>query len=248
MKKIFILLLALTLLLSLVSCAGNNGTESKGSTTSKSTTSESKDSASKDENSKTTEESGTEISFTLQNVTDYTYKSIQISKAGKNAWGENLISAPVQSNKSADIKIKLPESDELMFDLLATKEDGEALTFNYLNLSEATEKGGTITLYISEGGSQNAYFNPPYTEPTLTLDSAPIKTKYKVGEEYDPTGFSATYTDEDGESITLGYEDVKFIVSKTVEITKGRPFTTAGTKVVVVTYEGLEVEFELIVE
>lgn len=103
-------------------------------------------------------------------------------------------------------------------------------------------------MYKNPNTPEAAQFSKPYVEPTLTIDSTPTKLKYKVGEAYDPSGFSATYTDEDGESIKLTADDVSFIVSGTVEITAGRPFTAAGKKVVVVHYSGLQQQFELVVE
>ena len=256
MKKLLALLFALTFILAFASCSNDTGSNSKGETTSKtqgSTTSDSKDTASKDtsskdDNSKAVENTGKEISFTLQNVSDVSFKSVTISEADKKAWSDNLITATIKSGTSATIKIKLPTTGDLVFDVQATEENGEAIIFKHLDLSEATDKGGSIALYISEGGGADAYFNPPYTEPTLTLNSAPTKVKYKVGEAYDPTGFSATYIDEDGNETKLGPNDVKFIVSKTVEITAGRAFTSAGKKAVVVEHNGLKIEFELVVE
>ncbi len=232
MKKILALLFALSLIFVFASCGDDKPSESNGGSPSKSSQSD-----------------GKEMTFTLQNSSDFTYKSIVISVADKKDWSKNLIAEEIKPNASTTVKIIMPtNSEERDFDLLATDTNGETTTFKFLNLSEATEKGGTITLYISEGGGANAFFQPPYTEPTLTIDSTPTKLKYKVGEEYDPTGFSATYTDEDGVTTTIGASDVKFIVSKTVEITAGRAFTTAGKKVVVVEYSGLKADFELVVE
>lgn len=260
MKKILALLFALTFIFVFSSCADEQPTSSKGDTISKTqgnATSDSKDvvsdsketsSDSKDTTSKSTENTGKEISFKLFNESGLSFKSIEVSKENKNDWSDNLISAKIDNYKNTTIKIKLPSTGDLVFDVQATAENGEATIFKNLDLSEATEKGGTITLYVGEGGGADAFFNPPYTEPTLTLNSAPTKSKYKVGEAYDPTGFSATYVDEDENETKLGPDDVKFIVSKTVEITAGRAFTTAGKKAVVVEHEGLKIEFELIVE
>ena len=246
MKKFLVLLFALTIILSFASCGGDKQpSNSKGDATSNT---QGNTSGSTDTTSKITDNTGKEISFTLHNTTELTFKSVTISEADKKDWSDNLISASIKPYEKATVKIKLPEAENVQFELLATEENGEATKFMLFNLSEATEKGGTITLYISEGGGADAYFEAPYTEPTLTLNSAPTKAKYKVGEAYDPTGFSATYIDEEGNETKLGPDDVKFIVSKTVEITAGRAFTTAGKKAVVVQHEGLEIEFELVVE
>lgn len=193
---------------------------------------------------------GTEVTFTLFNGTEYDFKSIAISEAGKENWSKNLLSEKIEKHANVKVKItiKLDSDSPRQFDLLGTTPDGETFVFQYLDLSECTEKGGNIGLAMTEAGDAMALFSSPENEPTLVLDSAPTKLNYKVGEEFDPSGFAATYTDDQGEEVELDYEDVKFMVSGTVELTAGRPFQSAGTKVVVFHYEGLTGEFELVVE
>lgn len=232
MKKFLALLFALTFIFVLASCNEETPSDSQG-----------------DKSSDSQQSSEKVITFTLQNTTDFSYKSVTVSASEKNKWSDNLLVETIKPYASATIKINLPtNTEEREFDLLATDTNGKTTKFLFLNLSEATEKGGTISLYINEGGGAHAYFEEPYNEPTLTIDSTPTKLKYKVGEGYDPAGFSATYTDEDGVSKKISAGDVKFVVSNTVEITAGRAFVSAGKKVVVVEYMGLKQQFELVVE
>lgn len=231
MKKFLALLFALTFIFVFAACGDEELPDSQGGAPSGS------------------QEDTIEITFTLQNMSDLDFKSLSISEADKKKWSENLLTETIKAYSSASIKIKVPtNAQELQFDLLATDTNGETTTFRFLDLSEATEKGGTIALAINEGGGGGAFFEQPYTEPTLTLDSAPTKLKYKIGEGYDPSGFSATYIGEDGAETKVGADDVKFIVSNTVELTAGRPFVSAGKKVVVFEYFGLKQQFELVVE
>lgn len=245
MKKFLALLFTLTLAFVMASCGEDQQSDSQvdtGSNSSIDTTSN----AQGDTTSKST--TGKEMTLTLQNISDVPFKSVSISEAGKKKY-ESLFSGTMKPGDKASIKIKVPTSAEKrQFDLVATDTNGQKITFNVLDLSELTEKGGTISLYISEGGGAMADFQQPYNEPTLTIDSNPTKLKYKVGEKYDPSGFSATYTDEEGVATKIDADDVKFVVSNTVEITAGRAFTTAGKKVVVVQYSGHKQQFELVVE
>lgn len=232
MKKILILTFAFVLCFALVSCGGNKASNSD--TTAPSGTSGS---------------AGSEVTVSLFNATEYDFTSVAISKADKKQWGENLLSGTLKSYTETTIKLKVPTgSDDQTYDVLAKGTNGTSYEFHYLDLSDLTEKGGSISLALTEAGDGFALFNPPYVDPTLTIDATPTKLNYKVGDGFDPTGFSATYTDEAGEAITLTADDVQFIVSGTVELTTGRPFTTAGKKVVVVHYAGLTQEFELTVE
>lgn len=226
MKKLFALILALILTFSLAACEEDE--EKTGNDV----------------------KNGTEVTFTLFNGTEYDFSSIAISETEKDNWSKNLLSGTLKKFDNVQIKItvKLDSDTPRQFELQGTTPDGEKFVFRYLDLSECTEKGGSISIGLTEGGDGMAMFSPPYSEPTLVLDSAPTKVKYKVGEEFDPAGFAATYTDDQGEEIELGYDDVKFIVSGTVELTAGRPFQTAGTKAVVVHYEDLTCEFEIVVE
>lgn len=247
MKKL-LFVLALILSFSLVAC----GEDKPGNSTADTSDTEMVSPTGTEISSETSdlaESDGNEVTFTLYNTTSYDYTSVSISKSGENQWSDNLISGILEARSNISINIKLPEDTEnRQFDVMAKDSNGDSYIFQYLDLSEATDEGGNISIDMTEGGSGFANFSRPYVEPTLTIDSAPTKLEYKVGDEFDPSGFSATYTDDAGEIITLDPDDVKFVVSKTVEITAGRPFTTAGKKVVVVQYAGLTQQFELTVE
>ena len=232
MKKLSVLILALIMFFAIISCEKDKNTGSRSDTTSASAGSE-----------------GDEATVTLYNISDYDFTSVAISKSDQNKWSENLITEVLKAGSNTTVKIRIPaDKEEGFFEVLAKDAEGRSFEFSYLDLSELTEKGGSISLALTEGGDGFANFSKPYVEPTLTIDSTPTKLNYKVGEEYDPSGFVATYTDIEGDVITLGADDVKFIVSGTVEITKGSPFTAAGQKVVVVQYSGLTQQFELAVE
>ena len=75
-------------------------------------------------------------------------------------------------------------------------------------------------------------------EPTLTLQSAPDKTTYKVGDTLDTTGLELLYTDENGDTlvVTDGY---------TCDPTT---LSAIGTQTVTVTYNDLSVSFDVTVE
>ena len=229
MKKLIAFMFALILVFTLVSCEDDPSSDPKTSGEDK--------------------KDGKEITFTLYNYTHITLKSISVSLADKNQWGENLIGAELKPGESSQIKINVNfELGTLQFDVLGKDNDGDSYIFNFLDLSECTEKGGNIFLLMTEGGEGYANFALPYEEPTLTIDSPPTKLKYKVGEGFDPSGFAATYTDQEGVETKITADDVEFVVSGTVVLTSGRPFQQAGKKVVEFEYMGLTAQFELIVE
>lgn len=111
-------------------------------------------------------QTGTEITFTLYNTTNITFKSLQISNAGKNDWSKNLITQDVkplsEDESTYEFKVKIDLSlDELMFDLMGKDADGETYVFQYLDLSECDENGGNIVLALTEGGDGFASFSKP---------------------------------------------------------------------------------------
>lgn len=246
MKKIFVVILTLILSFALVAC-GEDKKPQKDGTKKPAATYTAGNTAGAD---KTADPAGSFATVTLYNQTEIDFVSVAISKAGKKEWGENLISGTIKAmGGNTEVKIAIPtDKENAQYDVLATDASGKTYEFHYMDLSELTEKGGTIGLALTEGGDGFAMFNPPYVDPTLTIDSVPTKLTYKVGEEYDPAGFAATYTYETGETYELTADDVEFIVSGNVEIYAGRPFTQAGKKVVVVHYAGLTAQFELTVE
>lgn len=111
--------------------------------------------------------------------------------------------------------------------------------------------------YIDENGNklgnQIVYknLNDFYAEykKNLTNDSVPsngirivahpAKTIYKVGDGFDITGFKVmNYVN--GKETNVN-DKITFYTSKVVELTQGRKFTTTGTKVVEIRYEGKKI-------
>ncbi|MEA5084907.1 MAG: hypothetical protein VB018_12300 [Lachnospiraceae bacterium] len=70
----------------------------------------------------------------------------------------------------------------------------------------------------------------------VSILSYPTKIVYKVGEGFDTTGLKVV-KNANGKETNVNSK-MNFYTSKTVELTQGRPFTTAGTKVVELRYEG----------
>jgi len=64
----------------------------------------------------------------------------------------------------------------------------------------------------------------------INVISYPTKTSYVVGEEFDTSG--AKIVNNTGDKINDITASILYYTSKTVQLTQGRPFTTAGTKVV----------------
>ncbi len=73
--------------------------------------------------------------------------------------------------------------------------------------------------------------DPSTLDYGLNILSVPSKTAYVVGEGFDKTGVRAVNKHRDGKVVDET-DKIKFFTSGTVELTQGRPFTTAGTKVV----------------
>ncbi len=90
-----------------------------------------------------------------------------------------------------------------------------------------------FNFYMAYG--QNA--NTPTVATTLrhgrTVQSYPAKTVYKVGEGFDSSGFSMLDKDDNnGGIITDVSANYSFYTSDGVKLTQGRPFQTAGVKLV----------------
>ena len=67
----------------------------------------------------------------------------------------------------------------------------------------------------------------------------PSKTAYKLGEGFDTTGLNAVIGEGDSKTNVNG--KITFYTSETVQLTQGRKFTTTGTKVVEIRYDGKKV-------
>lgn len=106
--------------------------------------------------------------------------------------------------------------------------------------------------YIVSDTGNKAYnlddFSPedPYAgyKYGFNLISAPTKTTYEVGEGFDPSGFEAGFYHSSRrifDELSPDHKAISFYTSGTVQLTEGRPFTTAGKKVVEIRYEGKKV-------
>ncbi|MDD4599519.1 hypothetical protein SDC9_03959 [bioreactor metagenome] len=126
----------------------------------------------------------------------------------------------------------------------------------YLNAAGRSSKDGThiITWYSENKWRENSAPDYPHNAefnfymvrgvnshtPTVAtmlrhgrnLVSYPTKTTYRVGEGFDSTGFKLVYKDDnDGGKITE-LLDYGFYTSDGVKLTQGRPFQTAGIKLI----------------
>lgn len=68
----------------------------------------------------------------------------------------------------------------------------------------------------------------------------PEKLLYKVGDTFDATGIEVQCSDENGARTPVDVSELTFITSNNVELTQGRPFTTAGDKTIEVFYKGIK--------
>lgn len=104
------------------------------------------------------------------------------------------------------------------------------------------KKVGTYTINVTKASAPT---EPPTNKPSPAPSKAvkilanPSKTAYKLGEGFDTTGLKAVIGEGDGE--TNINDKITFYTSKTVRLTQGRKFTTTGTKVVEIRYDGKKV-------
>lgn len=126
----------------------------------------------------------------------------------------------------------------------------------YLNAAGRSNKDDTPIITWYSENKWRANYDPDYPHnaefnfymvrgvnsntPTVTtmlmhgrnLVSYPTKTTYRIGEGFDSTGFKLVYKDDnDGGEITE-LLDYGFYTSDGVTLTQGRPFQTAGTKLI----------------
>ena len=76
----------------------------------------------------------------------------------------------------------------------------------------------------------------PAPSKAVKILANPSKTTYKLGEGFDTTGLNAVIGEGNSETNVNG--KITFYTSKTVQLTQGRKFTTTGTKVVEIRYDG----------
>ena len=160
MKKLLVLILALAMAFTLVSCGQEATTDSQTGTTNAQTTTTKAETTTQVETTTTAAEEGLEATVTLYNTTSIDFTSVAISKAGKEQWGENLLTETLKARTNAPVKIKVPlDTEDRQYDVLAKDANGESYEFHYLDLSELTEEGGSVGLAMTEGGDAFAMFS-----------------------------------------------------------------------------------------
>lgn len=87
------------------------------------------------------------------------------------------------------------------------------------------------TIIVQPDTSAPGYIDPSTLGLGLNIVSLPTKKTYVVGEGFDKTGIRAVYKFSNN-TVEDQTDKIKFYTSKTVELTQGRLFQTAGTKVV----------------
>ncbi len=115
-----------------------------------------------------------------------------------------------------------------------------------VNASGNKSANGTLIIgWTSTGSAPDNAKIVLYTEAVkdnlktlMYINNTPIKTTYKVGDGFDTTGLDIVIN-EAGVDKNVS-DEIKFYTSDTVELTQGRPFTTAGTKIVEIRYNGIK--------
>jgi hypothetical protein len=100
----------------------------------------------------------------------------------------------------------------------------------YVNGKEAACTDiATITVVKGENTIE---INPEFAnlKKGVNVLSVPTRTTYKVGEGFDTSGLKVVYFT--GTQVNDISDKILFYTSKTVKLTQGRPFSTAGKKVV----------------
>lgn len=108
------------------------------------------------------------------------------------------------------------------------------------------EEGSTVTNPLKDvieeqpaSTTSDTTKKQPKLEAGVNILSYPERTEYTLGDGFDPTGLNAVnYADGKQTSIN---SKITFYTSRTVQLTKGRPFTATGKKVVEVRYNGKKV-------
>lgn len=114
-----------------------------------------------------------------------------------------------------------------------TAKDVEFKSGSVITHGRPFEVEGDKTVTVSYEGAKATFKIAVVKERVSSVITPPTKTTYYVGDPFDTTGFSLTYTDSKGTK-KLGASDVKFKSGSV--ITHGRPFEQAGTKKVEMTY------------
>ena len=125
--------------------------------------------------------------------------------------------------------------------LVYTDEYGDAfvVTEGYVCDAGTFREAGTQTVTVGYNNLSVTFdVTVELYEPTLTLQAAPDKTTYMVGEALDTTGLTLVYTNEYGDAlvVTEGYA------------CDAATFAEAGTQTVTVSYNNLSVTFDVTVE
>ena len=123
-----------------------------------------------------------------------------------------------------------------------------------VSASGKTSAGNTKIIASSSTGSAPDNAKIAFLTEAVSKDSKsvvhmlsyPKKSTYRIGEGFDAAGLNAAIN-EGGVDKNVN-DKITFYTSKTVELTQGRPFTTTGTKVVEIRYEGMKfAEYNIVV-
>ncbi len=95
-------------------------------------------------------------------------------------------------------------------------------------------KIGEYTINVTNGAVPT-----PAPSQAVKILAVPTKTTYKLGEGFDTTGLKAVLGE--GASEVNVNSKITFYTSNTVQLTQDRKFTTTGTKVVEIRYDGKKV-------
>lgn len=167
---------------------------------------------------------------------------------GKNTGSLKTSNTYNTSGKTCHIKIKVKGWSSVEGDIKVTPTTGTAQTKSYTAIMSSSFEeldfvftdGGASTAYTIATTAKRAFIDEVtiYTETSsissLSVLSAPSKTRYEIGETLDMSGF---VLDADGAEISAGYS----MSIDATPITNGATLSSAGKKSITVSYGGKEV-------
>ncbi|QNU67640.1 WG repeat-containing protein [Ruminiclostridium herbifermentans] len=119
-------------------------------------------------------------------------------------------------------------------------------TINYTLVVKDGKVGSINVSRLKIGGKlPTSTYEKPKPEPInprCYLVAYPENRMYLIGDGFDVKGLIVHYQDENGVRSIVDNSKLKFITSRTVELTQGRAFTTGGIKTVEVQYDGKKVD------
>lgn len=159
--------------------------------------------------------------------------------------GTSKIASKPQLLKINNNKFAVLWAEFLLYGDNYSEDDDEDVAQNYAvqYIDENGKKIGGLIRYQEADDFYAEYVvdvTKNYAPSTqVTVLAYPVKTTYKVGEGFDIAGLNAVnYTNG---KVTNINKDITFYTSNVVQLTKGRKFTAAGTKVVEIRYKGKRV-------